>query len=217
MLTKEQKEKYMHLAFEQAKKAEEQGEVPIGAVVVDKDGNVIGEGYNRRELDEDATQHAEMIAIEQANQALGNWRLEDCELFVTLEPCPMCAGAIVLSRVKRVIFGAHDPKGGCCGTLMNLVQDERFNHQAEVTENVLAEECGELLTVFFRSPAVPSRWFWYAPLYLCLGYLTDEVCRRIAATSTLRESAPLRSRRIRSCVSGISSRIPINSEAKMPS
>ena len=99
MLTKEQKEKYMHLAFEQAKKAEEQGEVPIGAVVVDKDGNVIGEGYNRRELDEDATQHAEMIAIRQACKKLNSWRLVDCSLFITLEPCPMCSGAIINSRL----------------------------------------------------------------------------------------------------------------------
>ncbi|WP_214755137.1 MULTISPECIES: tRNA adenosine(34) deaminase TadA [unclassified Exiguobacterium] len=146
----ERDERFMRLAIEEAKKAEAIGEVPIGCVIV-KGDEVIAVGHNRRETDLLAAAHAEMIAIEQANQALGNWRLEDCELFVTLEPCPMCAGAIVLSRVKRVIFGAHDPKGGCCGTLMNLVQDERFNHQAEVTENVLAEECGELLTVFFRN------------------------------------------------------------------
>lgn len=146
----ERDERFMRLAIEEAKKAEVIGEVPIGCVIV-KGDEVIAAGHNRRETDLLAAAHAEMIAIEQANQALGNWRLEDCELFVTLEPCPMCAGAIVLSRVKRVIFGAHDPKGGCCGTLMNLVQDERFNHQAEVTENVLAEECGELLTVFFRN------------------------------------------------------------------
>ena len=146
----ERDERFMRLAIEEAKKAEAIGEVPIGCVIV-KGDEVIAAGYNRRETDLLAAAHAEMIAIEQANQALGNWRLEDCELFVTLEPCPMCAGAIVLSRVKRVVFGARDPKGGCCGTLMNLVQDERFNHQAEVTENVLAEECGELLTSFFRN------------------------------------------------------------------
>jgi len=146
----ERDERFMQLAIEEAKKAEAIGEVPIGCVIVKVD-QVIATGHNRRETDRLAAAHAEMIAIETANEMLGNWRLEDCELYVTLEPCPMCAGAIVLSRVKRVIFGAHDPKGGCCGTLMNLVQDERFNHQAEVTENVLAEECGQLLTDFFRA------------------------------------------------------------------
>ena len=120
MLTKEQKEKYMHLAFEQAKKAEEQGEVPIGAVVVDKDGNVIGEGYNRRELDEDATQHAEMIAIRQACKKLNSWRLVDCSLFITLEPCPMCMGAIINARIAAVWFGAYDPKAGACGSVLDL-------------------------------------------------------------------------------------------------
>lgn len=146
----ERDERFMQLAIEEAKKAEAIGEVPIGCVIV-KGDEVIATGHNRRETDLLAAAHAEMIAIESANRSLGNWRLEDCELYVTLEPCPMCAGAIVLSRVKRVIFGAHDPKGGCCGTLMNLVQDERFNHQADVTENVLAEECGRLLTDFFRT------------------------------------------------------------------
>ncbi|MCA0982416.1 MULTISPECIES: tRNA adenosine(34) deaminase TadA [Exiguobacterium] len=146
----ERDERFMQLAIEEAKKAEAIGEVPIGCVIV-KGDEVVATGHNRRETDLLAAAHAEMIAIESANRSLGNWRLEDCELYVTLEPCPMCAGAIVLSRVKRVIFGAHDPKGGCCGTLMNLVQDERFNHQADVTENVLAEECGRLLTDFFRA------------------------------------------------------------------
>ncbi|TCI24143.1 nucleoside deaminase [Exiguobacterium sp. SH3S2] len=146
----ERDERFMRLAIAEAKKAEAIGEVPIGCVIV-KGEDVIATGYNRRETDLLAAAHAEMIAIESANTVLGNWRLEDCELFVTLEPCPMCAGAIILSRVKRVVFGARDPKGGCCGTLMNLLQDDRFNHQAEVTENVLAEECGELLTTFFRS------------------------------------------------------------------
>ena len=120
MLTKEQKEKYMHLAFEQAKKAEEQGEVPIGAVVVDKDGNVIGEGYNRRELDEDATQHAEMIAIRQACKKLNSWRLVDCSLFITLEPCPMCSSAIINSRLAEVYYGAFDPKAGAAVSLTYL-------------------------------------------------------------------------------------------------
>lgn len=146
----ERDERFMQLAIEEAKEAQAIGEVPIGCVIV-KGDEVIATGHNRRETDLLAAAHAEMIAIEAANEALGNWRLEDCELYVTLEPCPMCAGAIVLSRVKRVIFGAYDPKGGCCGTLMNLVQDERFNHQADVTENVLAEECGRLLTDFFRA------------------------------------------------------------------
>ncbi|MDY5067811.1 MAG: nucleoside deaminase, partial [Lactobacillus johnsonii] len=132
MLTKEQKEKYMHLAFEQAKKAEEQGEVPIGAVVVDKDGNVIGEGYNRRELDEDATQHAEMIAIRQACKNLNSWRLVDCSLFITLEPCPMCSGAIINSRLAEVYYGAFDPKAGAASSVIDLFKVEKFNHHPKI-------------------------------------------------------------------------------------
>ncbi len=143
-------ETYMKLAIAEAKKAEAIGEVPIGAVIV-LDEKVIGSGYNVRETTQKAGTHAELLAIEQANEHVGSWRLEDCTLYVTLEPCPMCAGAIVQSRIPRVVFGAHDPKAGCVGTLMNLLQEERFNHQAEVTAGVLEEECSTLLTDFFAN------------------------------------------------------------------
>lgn len=143
------KEIYMRYAIEEAKKAEEIGEVPIGAVMVYQ-GEVVGRGYNLREREQDPTAHAEMIAIKEASERLGSWRLIDCDLYVTLEPCPMCAGAIIQSRVRRVIFGTLDPKAGCAGSLMNLLEDSRFNHQTEVEVGVLQEECSELLTHFFR-------------------------------------------------------------------
>lgn len=142
-------EKYMKLAIEEARKAESAGEVPIGAVIV-KDGNVLATAYNLRELEQQATAHAELLAVEEACKKTGFWRLNGCTLYVTLEPCAMCAGAIVLSRIERVVYGAADPKGGCAGTLMNLLQDERLNHQAEVTGGVLSEECGAMLSDFFR-------------------------------------------------------------------
>jgi len=140
---------WMIEAIAEARKAERIAEVPIGAVIV-KDGAVIGRGHNLRETAHDPTAHAEMIAIKQASETLGAWRLTDCDLYVTLEPCPMCAGAILQSRIRRVVYGAPDPKAGCCGTLMNLLQDDRFNHVTEVTPGVLQEECGALLTDFFR-------------------------------------------------------------------
>ncbi len=142
-------EDYMRLAIEEAKKAESIGEVPIGSVIVYQD-EVISAGYNVRETTQRSLGHAELLAIDKACEKIGSWRLEDTTLYVTLEPCPMCAGAIVLSRIKRVVFGASDPKGGCAGTLMNLLDESRFNHQAEVTSGVLEEECGQLLTNFFR-------------------------------------------------------------------
>ncbi|AZB41162.1 tRNA adenosine(34) deaminase TadA [Bacillus sp. FJAT-42376] len=140
---------YMKAAIEEAKKAEAVQEVPIGAVIV-HNGEVIAAAHNLRETEQRAIAHAEILAIDKACQKLGTWRLEEATLYVTLEPCPMCAGAIVLSRVKRVVFGAPDPKGGCAGTLMNLLQEERFNHQVEVEDGVLREECGKLLSDFFR-------------------------------------------------------------------
>ncbi|GGA70687.1 tRNA adenosine(34) deaminase TadA [Ornithinibacillus halotolerans] len=143
-------EYYMQLAIEEAKKAEEKNEVPIGAVLVYKD-EVIATGYNVRELTQKTLSHAELICIQEGNKQIGSWRLEDCTLYVTLEPCPMCAGAIVQSRIKRVVYGATDPKAGCAGTLMNLLNDDRFNHQVEVTAGVLDEECGQLLSNFFRA------------------------------------------------------------------
>lgn len=140
---------YMRDAIKQAMKAKEIGEVPIGAVMVFK-GQIIATGYNVRETSQETLSHAELIAIKRANEKIGSWRLEDCTLYVTLEPCPMCAGAIVQSRIKRVVYGAVDQKAGCAGTLMNLLDDERFNHQAELLSGVLEEECGNLLTDFFK-------------------------------------------------------------------
>jgi tRNA(adenine34) deaminase len=143
-------EYFMREAMKEAKKAEELAEVPIGAVLV-HNGEIISRAYNLRECHQNAIAHAELLAIEQACEKLGTWRLEDVTLYVTLEPCPMCSGAIILSRIKRVVYGAHDPKGGCAGTLMNLLQDSRFNHQCEVTSGVLGDECGQMLSTFFRS------------------------------------------------------------------
>jgi tRNA(adenine34) deaminase len=142
-------EEYMSLALDAARAAEAAGDIPIGCVIV-HEGRVIASSHNRRELDQDPLAHAEMLALRAAAAALGSWRLEDASLYVTLEPCPMCAGAIILSRVAEVHFGASDPKGGCCGTLMNLLADTRFNHQPKVYPGVLAEECGGLLSDFFR-------------------------------------------------------------------
>lgn len=142
-------EKFMRLAIEEAKKAEKKGEVPIGAVIV-KDGEVVSTGHNERETTQKTLRHAELVAIEKANEKLNSWRLEDCTMYVTLEPCPMCAGALVQARMKRVVYGAKDPKAGCVGTLMNLVTEERFNHQLEWTGSVLEEECGMMLTNFFK-------------------------------------------------------------------
>ncbi|WP_045513426.1 tRNA adenosine(34) deaminase TadA [Bacillus amyloliquefaciens] len=142
-------EYYMREAIKEAKKAEAKGEVPIGAVLVLHD-EIVARGHNLRETEQRSLAHAEMLAIDEACRKLGTWRLEDAVLYVTLEPCPMCAGAVVLSRVDKVVFGAFDPKGGCTGTLMNLLQEERFNHQAEVVSGVLEEECGEMLSAFFR-------------------------------------------------------------------
>jgi tRNA(adenine34) deaminase len=142
-------ELYMKEAIKEAKKAEALAEVPIGAIIV-IDGKIISRAHNLRESKQSAVAHAEVLAIEQACQLVGSWRLENASLYVTLEPCAMCSGAIILSRVKRVVYGASDPKGGCAGTFMNLLQDERFNHQSEVTSGVLEEECGQLLSDFFR-------------------------------------------------------------------
>jgi tRNA(adenine34) deaminase len=144
-----QDEYFMKEAIEEAKKAEELDEVPIGAVIVSQ-GKVIARAHNLRESEQNAVAHAELLAIDQACREVGSWRLENTTLYVTLEPCPMCSGAIILSRVKRVVYGASDPKGGCAGTLMNLLQDERFNHQSSVTKGVLETECGQLLSDFFR-------------------------------------------------------------------
>lgn len=144
-----QDEKYMAAALQEARRAWMLNEVPIGAVVV-KDGEIIGRGFNLRESMQTTLTHAELLAIQDANQKVGSWRLEDCTLYVTLEPCPMCAGAIVQSRVKRVVYGASDPKAGCAGTLMNLLEEPRFNHQVEVTSGVLEPQCSTVLKNFFK-------------------------------------------------------------------
>lgn len=142
-------ENYMKLAIEEAKKAWEMNEVPIGAIVVYK-GEVIGRGHNLRENEQSPSAHAEMLAIQEASEYLNSWRLEDTTLYVTLEPCVMCSGAIVMSRIPHVVYGANDPKGGCSGSLMNLIEDTRFNHRSTVERGILAEECGEMLRKFFK-------------------------------------------------------------------
>jgi tRNA(adenine34) deaminase len=141
---------WMKAAIAEAMAAEAIGEVPIGAVIV-KDGVIVGRGHNLRETTHDPTAHAEMIAIKQASETLQAWRLTDCDLYVTLEPCPMCAGAIVQSRIRRVVYGTTDPKAGCAGTLMNLLQDDRFNHRTSVASGILQEQCAQLLSGFFRA------------------------------------------------------------------
>lgn len=142
-------EQYMQLALEQAREAATADEAPVGAVIV-IDGRVIAVARNEREALRDPTAHAEMVAITQAAAALQNWRLENCTLYVTLEPCPMCAGAIVLARIPRVVFGARDPKGGAVRSLYQLLEDERLNHRVDVVEGVLSEPCGMVLSEFFK-------------------------------------------------------------------
>jgi tRNA(adenine34) deaminase len=139
---------FMKLAIEQARIAGENGDVPIGAVIV-HNGQIVGKAYNQREQLQDPTAHAEIIALTQAAAALEKWRLNGCTMYVTLEPCPMCAGALVLSRMDRLVYGCDDPKTGACKSVYNIVQDDRLNHRLEVTSGVLAEQCGKLLQEFF--------------------------------------------------------------------
>lgn len=146
-----EKEYWMEKALEEAQKAADKSEVPIGAIVV-KEGEIIGRGHNLRETSHNATTHAEMLAIQEACKNLDNWRLEDCQLFVTLEPCPMCSGAILQSRIPEVYFGAYDPKGGAAGTFYQLLQDDRFNHCCDIVEGHICEEaCQKQLQDFFRA------------------------------------------------------------------
>ena len=145
---------WMRQALDQAKQAAEAGEVPVGAVVV-RAGEVVGRGHNRREADNDPLAHAELLAIAEASREVGSWRLGGCTLYVTLEPCAMCAGALINCRIDRLVFAARDPKAGFCGSLGNLVSDPRLNHQLEVEQGVLEEESSRLLKKFFatlRSP-----------------------------------------------------------------
>jgi len=141
--------RYMREALDVARRAWESEDVPVGALVV-RGNRVIGRGFNQREQLQDPTAHAEMIAITAAAEAIGHWRLEDCTLYVTLEPCPMCAGAIVQARLRRLVFGAYDAKAGACGTLFSISDDPRLNHRVETLGGVLAGPCAELLREFFR-------------------------------------------------------------------
>ncbi len=142
-------ERFMKEALRQARRALALDEVPIGCVIV-KDGQIIARGYNRRNTDRNTISHAEMNAIRKASKKLGDWRLEGCTIYITLEPCQMCSGAIVQSRIDRCVIGAMNPKAGCAGSVMNLLQVERFNHQVEITRSVLEEECSTMLSSFFR-------------------------------------------------------------------
>ena len=141
-------EKYMKLAIREAKKAIKLQEVPIGCVIV-YDGKIIGRGYNRRKTDNNTLSHAELTAIKKASRYLGDWRLEGCTMYVTLEPCQMCAGALVQSRIDRVVIATMSPKSGCAGSIINLLQMQEFNHQVEITTGVLMEECSKMLSDFF--------------------------------------------------------------------
>ena len=143
-------EYFMHLALREAERALEHDDVPIGAVVV-REGEVVATAHNERELRQDPTAHAELIALREAARAAGSWRVLDSALYVTLEPCAMCAGAIVLARVPRVVFGASDPKAGACGSVLDVLSEPRLNHRPEVAGGLLATECGELLSGFFAS------------------------------------------------------------------
>ncbi|MCF6435855.1 tRNA adenosine(34) deaminase TadA [Pseudoalteromonas sp. MMG022] len=145
----EQDQYWMSQALAYADKAEQQDEIPVGAVVV-KDNQLIAAGWNQSICQHDPSAHAEMLAIREAGKVLENYRLVDCTLYVTLEPCPMCAGLLVHSRLKRVVFGAKDAKTGAAGSIMNIVKEPRLNHQLEVTEGILAEQCSEKLSAFFK-------------------------------------------------------------------
>lgn len=142
-------EKYMKEAIRQAKKAEALGEVPIGCVI-EYQGKIIGRGYNRRMVDKTVLAHAEIIAIRKACKKMGDWRLEGCTMYVTLEPCPMCAGAIVQARIPKVVIASMNPKAGCAGSVLDMLHEPGFNHQAETETGVLGEECSRMLSTFFK-------------------------------------------------------------------
>ena len=144
-----EQEKFMREAIRQAKKAAAIGEVPIGCVIVYQ-GKIIARGYNRRVIDKNTLSHAELNAIRKASRVMGEWRLEDCDIYVTLEPCQMCAGAIVQARIRKVYIGCMNPKAGCAGSVMNLLQVPEFNHQAEIEIGVCKEECSRMITEFFQ-------------------------------------------------------------------
>ena len=139
---------FMSKALEEAKKAYNMGEVPIGAVIVYK-GEIVARACNRRNTDKNSLHHAEILAINETCKFMGDWRLEDCHMFVTVEPCPMCAGAIVQARMKSLVYGAKNKKAGSCGSVINLLNQDGFNHQVEITPEIMAEECAELMSAFF--------------------------------------------------------------------
>lgn len=151
-----EQEKYMKEALRQAKKAYALGEVPIGCVIV-YEGKVVGRGYNRRNTDKNTLSHAEITAINKASKKVGDWRLEGCTLYVTLEPCQMCAGAIVQARIDEVVMGSMNPKAGCGGSILNILEMKEFNHQVRVTRGVLKEECTRMLTQFFKELRVRNK------------------------------------------------------------
>lgn len=151
-----EQEKYMKEALRQAKKAYELGEVPIGCVIV-HEGKIIGRGYNRRNTDKNTLAHAEITAINKASKKIGDWRLEGCTLYVTLEPCQMCAGAIVQARIDEVVMGSMNPKAGCAGSILNILEMPEFNHQVRVVRGVLEEECSQMLTRFFKELRVRNK------------------------------------------------------------
>jgi tRNA(adenine34) deaminase len=148
--------KYMKEALKEARKAAKAGEVPIGCVIVYED-KIIGRGYNKRNTKKTTLAHAELLAIQKASKAVGDWRLEDCVMYVTLEPCQMCSGAIVQARIKEVIVGAMNPKAGCAGSILNILQMEEFNHQVELTTGVMKEECEAVLKEFFKDLRIRNK------------------------------------------------------------
>lgn len=149
-------EKYMKEALKQAKKALALGEVPIGCVIV-HEGKIIGRGYNRRNTDKSTLSHAEITAIRKASRQIGDWRLEECTIYITLEPCQMCAGAIIQARIPEVVMGCMNPKAGCGGSVLNILEMPQFNHQASVTRGILEQECSNLLKTFFTQLRERSR------------------------------------------------------------
>ena len=149
-------ERYMKEAIRQAKKAYALGEVPIGCVIV-HDGKIIGRGYNRRNTDKSTLSHAEITAIKKASKVIGDWRLEECTLYVTLEPCQMCAGAIVQARIPKVVMACMNPKAGCAGSILNILDMPEFNHQVETVQGVMEEECAQLLKIFFKELRVRNK------------------------------------------------------------
>ena len=162
-------EKFMKEAIKQAKKAEAIGDVPIGCVIV-HDGKIIASGYNKRNKDKTVLAHAELLAMKKACKKLGDWRLEDCTMYITLEPCQMCAGAIVQARVTRVVICSLNAKAGCGGSILNLLEMQEFNHQAEVERGVLQEECSEMLSEYFRKLEIKCSTKLVARLALCFFY-----------------------------------------------